>query len=59
MLFESYVGAVYASQGMSVVQNWIGQLVDPQFQPVSEDADMDPLNYPKKAKTERMKVINA
>lgn len=49
-LFTSYLGAVYASQGMTVAQNWIGALVDPEYEPM--DTDMDQPNYPKKVKTE-------
>ena len=33
LLFNSYVGAVYATQGIVVVQNWIGALVDPEYAP--------------------------
>lgn len=49
-LFHTYAGAVYASHGMTTILNWIGALVDPQFEPV--DTDMEPLNFPKKVKTE-------
>lgn len=49
-LFTSYLGAVYASQGMVVVQNWVGALVDPEYEPMETDTDQP--NYPKKVKTE-------
>ena len=53
LLFHSYVGAVYATQGMTAVQNWIGALVDPDYVPVaSQDVDMDPLHSAKKFKVE-------
>jgi hypothetical protein len=53
LLFHSYVGAVYATQGMLVVQNWIGALVDPDYVPHGQpDVDMDPLHYAKKFKAE-------
>ena len=57
MLFHSYVGAVYATQGMTAVQAWIGPLVDPEFDGSTPmDADSDPLynnvNNAKKFKTE-------
>lgn len=50
LLFNSYVGAVFVTQGMNVIQNWIGALVDPTYEPM--DTDMEPMNYPKKVKTE-------
>ncbi|KAI0079639.1 hypothetical protein K474DRAFT_1591679 [Panus rudis PR-1116 ss-1] len=38
-LFCSYVGALYVQSGMSVIQGWIGTLVDPSYdsQPGSRD----------------------
>ena len=58
MLFHSYVGAVYATQGMTAVQAWIGPLVDPEFDGSTPmDADSDPLynnvNNAKKFKQEQ------
>lgn len=54
LLFHSYVGAVYAQQGMTVVQNWIGALIDPDYVPTqSPDVDMDPLHNTKKFKAEQ------
>jgi len=50
LLFHSYVGAVYATQGMAAIQNWIGSLVDPTYELM--DMDMEPMNFPKKPKTE-------
>ncbi|KAI0689885.1 ribonuclease III domain-containing protein [Cytidiella melzeri] len=50
LLFNSYVGAVYASQGMPVVQNWIGALIDPDYESI--DVDVEPLNFAKKVKIE-------
>jgi hypothetical protein len=50
LLFNSYVGAVYASEGMSTIQNWIGALVDPDYEPM--DAEMEPPATAKKVKTE-------
>jgi len=34
LLFASYVGAVYVQNNMDLVQNWIGQLIDPQYEPM-------------------------
>ncbi|CAL1695090.1 unnamed protein product [Somion occarium] len=52
-LFCSYVGGVYAQNGMSTVQNWIGTLVDPEYEGASRDTDMDqPFSF-KKVKTEQ------
>lgn len=53
LLFNSYVGAVYATQGMEAVKNWIGALVDPDYVPLAQqDVDMDPLHFSKKLKVE-------
>ncbi|GJE85783.1 ribonuclease 3 [Phanerochaete sordida] len=53
LLFNCYVGAVHATQGMSVVQDWIGALVDPDYEPSSQvDMDMDPMHNAKKFKLE-------
>ncbi|EKM61301.1 uncharacterized protein PHACADRAFT_247810 [Phanerochaete carnosa HHB-10118-sp] len=53
LLFNTYVGAVYATLGMLVVQNWIGCLVDPDYVPSSQlDMDMDLLHNAKKLKIE-------
>ncbi|KAJ3554645.1 hypothetical protein NM688_g2999 [Phlebia brevispora] len=55
LLFNSYVGAVYATMGMPVVQSWIGALVDPEFDGSMEiDVDTDPLYNPKKFKMDQM-----
>ena len=54
LLFNSYVGAVYATQGMYVILNWIGALVDPDYVPAPQsDVDMDPLHNAKKFKMEQ------
>ncbi|KIP12063.1 hypothetical protein PHLGIDRAFT_114115 [Phlebiopsis gigantea 11061_1 CR5-6] len=54
LLFNSYVGAVYATQGMHVIVNWVGALVDPDYVPASQsDVDMDPLYNAKKFKLEQ------
>jgi len=53
LLFNTYVGAVYATLGMSVVQIWIGGIVDPDYVPASQiDIDMDLLHNTKKFKIE-------
>lgn len=53
LIFQCYVGAVHATLGMTVVQNWIGALVDPDYIPSYEaDMDMDPMHSAKKLKTE-------
>lgn len=53
-LFCLYVGALYAESGMQKVQNWIGELVDPEYNipPSSKDADMDTYT-PKRFKSEQ------
>jgi len=57
LLFHSYVGAVYATTDMLAVQNWIGPLVDEEYEPKSApDVDMDPPYNPKKV---RMDSYNA
>ncbi|KAI0734672.1 ribonuclease III domain-containing protein [Fomitopsis betulina] len=53
-LFYSYVGGIYAQNGMEIVQNWIGQLVDPQFEPQAQFHESEPFNAYKKVKTEAM-----
>ncbi|KAJ3483127.1 hypothetical protein NLI96_g6521 [Meripilus lineatus] len=41
-LLFTYVGAVYAQSGQKTVQNWIGALVDPHYEPASpNEAEMD------------------
>lgn len=58
LLFNSYVGAVYATQGMPVVQNWIGALVDPDYVSAPQpDVDMDPPHNPKKFKPEQFSPV--
>ncbi|KAI0785071.1 hypothetical protein C8Q75DRAFT_809611 [Abortiporus biennis] len=57
-LFYSYIGGVYAQNGMKVVQDWIGALVDPTYAAAEpQDVDMDQSytqSYTsKKAKTEQ------
>lgn len=53
-LLHSYVGAVYAQSGMQTVQNWIGALVDPEYEPASlNEAEMDPLYTFKKVKVDQ------
>ncbi|KAH8099376.1 ribonuclease III domain-containing protein [Cristinia sonorae] len=37
-LFFSYVGAVFAQQGVQAVLDWIGRLVDPDYEPASPEA---------------------
>ncbi|TCD65654.1 hypothetical protein EIP91_002327 [Steccherinum ochraceum] len=37
-LFFSYVGAVFAQSGVQTVLNWIGSLVDPEYEPSSPEA---------------------
>ncbi|KZT02407.1 ribonuclease III [Laetiporus sulphureus 93-53] len=53
LLFCSYVGAVYVQNGMETVQNWIGQLIDPEYEPPVPAADGEPYTY-KRVKTEPM-----
>lgn len=58
LLFNTYVGAVYATLGMPVVQNWIGSLVDPDYAPPpSQDVDIDPLHSAKKFKTTQQQFL--
>ena len=53
LLFHSYVGGIYAQNGMEIVQNWIGQLVDPDFEPQAAQAfESEPYNAYKKVKTD-------
>ncbi|KAI0961970.1 hypothetical protein AcV7_000925 [Taiwanofungus camphoratus] len=52
ILFCSYVGAVFVQDGMNMVQSWIGQLVDPDYDPPAP-SDGEPYAY-KKVKTEPM-----
>lgn len=41
-MFFSYVGAVYAQHGVKTVLDWIGTLVDPDYEPSSpQDSTMD------------------
>lgn len=55
MLFCSYVGAVFVQSGMETVQNWIGRLIDPEYEhPVHVDVDGDVFVSLKRAKTEPM-----
>ena len=49
------MGGIYAQNGMEVVQNWIGQLVDPDFEPQATQAYEGELyNAYKRPKTETM-----
>lgn len=38
LLFHSFVGAVYMQHGLQVVLNWVGQLVDENYRPVSDQS---------------------
>ncbi|OCH94710.1 hypothetical protein OBBRIDRAFT_722201 [Obba rivulosa] len=54
-LFSSYVGAVYAQNGMNVAQNWIASLIDPNYEPpLSTGYDQEHSFSFKKVKTESM-----
>ncbi|EMD41938.1 hypothetical protein CERSUDRAFT_90529 [Gelatoporia subvermispora B] len=55
LLFTSYVGAVYAQNGMDVVHSWIASLIDPDHEPhpVSNYDPESSFSY-KKVKTESM-----
>ena len=39
-MFFSYVGAVYAQSGVQTVLDWIGLLVDPDYEPASPQGSM-------------------
>ncbi|TFY59846.1 hypothetical protein EVJ58_g5523 [Rhodofomes roseus] len=55
LLFYSYVGGVYAQNGMDTVVNWIGQLVDPEYEPsYGQGGEVEMYNAYKKVKTEPM-----
>jgi len=54
LLFCSYVGAVFAQNGMETVQNWIGQLVDPDYEPSASAGFEGEFFTPKRFKTEPM-----
>ncbi|KAH9942924.1 ribonuclease III domain-containing protein [Amylocystis lapponica] len=37
LLFSSFVGAVYVQNGMETVQDWIGKLVDPEYESPADE----------------------
>ncbi|KZT02927.1 uncharacterized protein LAESUDRAFT_660725, partial [Laetiporus sulphureus 93-53] len=53
LLFCSYVGAVYVQNGVETVQNWIGHLIDPDYELSVPAAGGEPYTY-KRVKTEPM-----
>ncbi|KZT04807.1 uncharacterized protein LAESUDRAFT_760824 [Laetiporus sulphureus 93-53] len=53
LLFCSYVGAVYVQNGVETVQNWIGHLIDPEYESPVPAAGGEPYTY-KRVKTEPM-----
>jgi len=54
LLFHSYVGGIFAQNGMGTIQNWVGQLVDPNYEPDPGQAFESEYNAYKKLKTESM-----
>ncbi|CCL98505.1 uncharacterized protein FIBRA_00504 [Fibroporia radiculosa] len=55
LLFHSYIGAVFVQNGMELVQDWIGQLIDPNYKSgASVSMEVDAFSAYKKIKTESM-----
>ena len=48
------MGGIYAQNGVATVQDWIGALVDPEYEPPAQTYDPEPYNAYKKIKTAPM-----